>query len=150
MSPAAARDYIAGYIATLKLTERELAARGEERKRWEDRAALARDRGAPELAAGAEGEAQKLRSREEALAGEAALLRGQIEAMKARLPGLAARERRVDPDLLEEELLIALGRNPGEGEKLRAEGALRKREEEAALETALEELKGRMKPGERG
>jgi hypothetical protein len=57
---------------------------------------------------------------------------------------LAARERSIDTDLLEQELLIANGRMPGDEEKARSERAFDKLETEAAAEAALAKLKAKM------
>jgi phage shock protein A len=152
MDAAAAREYITGFISALKLTEKKLLELGEERKKWEDRAVLARSRGAGELAGEAEKEAGKVREREAALEGERGELEAQIARMKAQLPGLAARQRTVDPDLLEQELLMAAGYAPGDEEKAGTERALEKLGNEARADAALEALKARMgrQPPENG
>ena len=144
MDAVAAKEYLAGFISTRTLTERRLTGLGEEGKRWEERVALARSRGAADLAAAAEQEVLKIREQEAALAEELAVLEGQIARMKGQLPGLAARERSVDPDLLAEELLIAAGRLPGEGERVKVERALEDMEREAAAGAALEALKAKL------
>jgi phage shock protein A len=144
MDFAGAKEYLAGFISTRTLTEKRLAGLGEDRKRWEERAGLARSRGAADLAAAAEQEVLKIREQETALAEELAGLEGQIARMKGQLPGLAARERSVDPDLLAEELLFASGRLPGEGERVKTERALADLEKEAAAASALEALKAKL------
>jgi hypothetical protein len=67
--------------------------------------------------------------------------------MRRRLPGVAARERRIDPDLLEQELLITLGRMPGEGEGPAGEGAALPGDDafkDAEVGAALAALKAKM------
>jgi len=62
--------------------------------------------------------------------------------MRRQLPGLAARERSIDPDLLEQELLMALGQT---GEEAGTERAFQKLEKEKSADEALDALKARMK-----
>jgi hypothetical protein len=92
-------------------------------------------------------EAGRVRARIEALLAKIEELRAKIEKMRKDLPALAARERGVDPDLLEQELLIVLGKNPGDeagaGNAVRDFEAL---EAGAALEALKAEM-GRDKPG---
>ena len=64
--------------------------------------------------------------------------------MRRQIPLLAARERSIDPDLLEQELLMAAGRLPGDEEKAQTEGRFRELEKNIAADTALEELKEKM------
>jgi hypothetical protein len=114
MSAAAAKEYIFHHAAALKLTEKARDGLLADLDKWEKRVELARSRGAPDLAAEAEMEAGRVRARAEGLLAEIADLRAGIEKMRKGLPALAARERGVDPDLLEQELLIMLGKNPGD------------------------------------
>jgi phage shock protein A len=144
MGPKEAREYIFHHIATLKLTEKELEEAENTRTKWEKRVELARSKGDETLALGAEGEAEKAKARADTLRGEIGELRGQIETMLRQIPGLAARERRIDPDLLEQELLMALGHLPGDEEKAGAERAFKDLEQKTAAETALDALKAKM------
>jgi phage shock protein A len=144
MSPAEAGAYILNFISTLKLTEKKREELAEDMAKWKSRLTLARSREKADLAAEAEREVERIRVRDEALAGEIRELRGQIETMRRRLPGLAARERSVDPDLLEQELLIAAGRLPGETDRVRAEEQMRNLEKEDAAGAALKALKEKM------
>jgi hypothetical protein len=114
MSPGEAKEYIFRHISTLKLTEKALRELEEEIGKWRGRADLARGKGLPDLAREAEAKTEGLMARQAALGSEIEELKTQIESMRRQLPGLAARERRIDPDLLEQELLIALGRMPGD------------------------------------
>jgi capsule polysaccharide export protein KpsE/RkpR len=84
----------------------------------------------------------KLQAELDALAGEIAELKAQIQRMREQLPGLAARERSVDPDLLEQELRIALGEDLAGDDK----ADLDRRFEAAEADAALEALKAKMKP----
>ncbi len=145
MSAAGAKEYIFGFIATLKLTEKEISALEDTAANWKSRADMARSRGMNDLAGEAEREAEKTNVRIAALREEARSLKENIAVMRHQIPGLAARERSVDPDLLEQELLMAAGYMPGDEEKARSEREFADMEKEAAADTALEELKAKMK-----
>jgi phage shock protein A len=144
MDTGGAREYIFRYITTLKLTEKEREEAESALAKWKGRVGLARSRGDEALALAAEGEAEKAKARIDTLEREIGELQGQIEAMRRQLPGLAARERRIDPDLLEQELLIALGRLPGDEEKAGTDRAFKDLEQKNAAETALEALKTKL------
>ena len=110
MSAASAKEYILGFITTLKLTEKEIHTLEDAATKWKGRIDLARSRGMADLLADAEKEAEKTNVKITGLKEEELALRERIAAMRRQLPGLAARERSIDPDLLEQELLMALGR----------------------------------------
>lgn len=131
-SAAAAKEYIFHHTAALKLTEKNRDELLADLDKWEKRVELARSRNAAELAAEAEKEAGRIRAKAEALAAEIAELRANIEKLRKELPALSARERTVDPDLLEQELLITLGKNPGD--EIQNGGAFKAVEVDAALE----------------
>ncbi|MDR2617618.1 MAG: chromosome partitioning protein [Treponema sp.] len=141
MDPSAAKDYILRFIAALKLTENQIREIAAEEKKWKNRAALARAHNAEDLAAEAEKETERIRSKQAALEEEAAILKRQIEKMRRQLPGLAARQRSIDPDLLEQELLMAAGRMPGEEKEAARDREFEKLEKEQAAQEALEALK---------
>ena len=142
MSPAAAKEYIFGFIATLKLTEKEILSMEDVTVKWKNRVDLARSRGMDDLQAEAEKEAEKANARLAALREEERSLKAGIDAMRRQLPALAARERSVDPVLLEQELLMALGQTE---EEAGTERAFRKLEKDASAGAALEEMKAKMK-----
>jgi phage shock protein A len=142
MSAADAKNYILGFIETLKLTEKEIRSLEDEAVKWGSRVELARSRGMDELRGEAEKEAEKIRGRLDALREEERSLKDSISAMRRQLPGLAARERSVDPDLLEQELLMALGRTE---EEAATEKAFENLEKESSADAALEALKEKMK-----
>jgi phage shock protein A len=114
MNAADAREYIFRYITTLKLTEKSRSEVKAELDKWKGRVELAQNKGAADLAEAAQKEAEALEAKLAVLEAEEAELRAQIETMYRQLPGLAARERSIDPDLLEQELKIVLGETPGE------------------------------------
>jgi phage shock protein A len=144
MDAAGAREYIIRHIATLKLTEKELKEADEALAKWKGRVELARSRGDETLSLAAGEEAEKARIRGDTLRAEIGELKGHIETMRRRLPGVAARERTVDPDLLEQELLMALGHLPGDEEKAGTERAFKDLEQKNAADAALEALKTKM------
>jgi phage shock protein A len=142
MSVAAAKEYIFGLIATLKLTEKDIHSLEEEAAKWKGRVELARSAGKNDLASEAEKEARKAGEKLAGLRDEEASLRDQIETIRKKLPGLAARERSVDPDLLEQELLMALGKT---GEEAETDRAFEKLEKESNADSALQALKEKLK-----
>ena len=142
MKPEDAKNYIHGFITTLKLTEKEILSLEGEAAKWGNRVELARSRGMEELRAEAEKEAGKINERLAALRGEKQSLEDSIASMRRQLPGLAARERSIDPDVLEQELLMALGHTE---EEAATEKAFKKLEKESAADEALNALKNKMK-----
>jgi phage shock protein A len=142
MDTAGAKEYVFHFITALKLTEKRRAALEAEKEKWRRREELARGRGAEDLAAGARGEAERVEAEIESLSAEEAELKSQIEAMRRQLPLLAARERSVDPDLLEQELNIALGKDLA-GDKMPGLG-LERNFEGMDADAALNALKARM------
>ena len=142
--PNEAKEYILNFISTLKLTEKQIRDIDEETAKWQSRTELARSNNRPELAEEAEKELQRLKDRKQQLTAEAEDLKPQIEEMRRQLPLLAARQRSIDPDLLEQELLMAAGYLPGDEEKARSERQFRDMEKEAAADAALAELKAKM------
>jgi hypothetical protein len=71
-------------------------------------------------------------------------LKIQIETMQKQLPGLAARERTIDPDLLEQNLLMAAGYLPGEDEKAEADRRFKVMEQDISADADLATLKAKM------
>jgi phage shock protein A len=144
MSPAAAKEYILGFAGTLKLTEKQAQDIDAELDKWKSRVELARSRGRLDLAAEAEKELALLKDKQGQLRMEIGELQSQIGEMRRQLPLLAARERSVDPDLLEQELLMAAGHLPGEEEKAANERLFSSMEKEASAGAALSQLKAKM------
>jgi phage shock protein A len=141
MNAAGAKEYILGFITTLKLTEKEIHSLENEAAKWKNRAELARSRGAEDLLTEAENEIERVNAKLLNLREEERSLKGQIDAMRRQLPALAARERSIDTDLLEQELFMALGLSE---EETKTERAFRKLEDDKAADAALEELKKKM------
>lgn len=143
MSAAAAKEYIFGLTATLKLTEKSIHSLEEETAKWKGRIELARSGGKDDLVSEAEKEAQRAEEKLVGLRVEEESLREQIEDVRKKLPGLAARERSIDPDLLEQKLLMALGKM-GEETDTDTEKAFDKLEKESFADAALQALKEKM------
>ena len=145
LDTAGAKEYILGFVSTLKLTEKNLEALREESAKWDRRLSLARDQGKEDLAAEAEKERDRVLSRIADLEQEAAELRIQIADLKQQLAILPSRERSIDPDLLEQELLILSGRLPGDEKAAAQDRAFEELEREDTANAALEALKAKMK-----
>ncbi|HON13703.1 MAG TPA: chromosome partitioning protein [Treponema sp.] len=139
-----AKAYIAAHLASLKLTEKKRTELEAALAKWTNRVDLARSKDAEDLAREAEGAAERIRAELVKIQAEEAELRSQIEAMRRQLPSLAARERSVDPDLLEQELLMATGRLPGEEAAAETDRNLAKLEKESKAEAELAALKAKL------
>lgn len=139
MAPDAAKGYIAAHITDLHLLKKRIEERKAELDSWKSRAELAASKGVQDLEAAARAQAEKLAEALAPLLAEAQALGRDIETMKAQLPGLAARERRVDPDLLLAELQMATGEfdHPGQAE-------LAKGLKDAQADQDLAKLKGEL------
>ena len=144
MNEQEAREYIAQYLITLKLTEKQYQNIEEELAKWNSRVELANSKGVPDLKAEAEKEVERLKAKKNALKTEIDELKGSIESMQRQVPTLSARERTVDPDLLEQELIIASGYMPGEEEKAQADRKFKEIEKTVSLDNDLAELKAKM------
>jgi phage shock protein A len=144
MDKAAALEYIGGCLSTLKLTEQKITALAADQAKWNGRIKLAGQNGRADLAQQAQAESDRIAAQKTALEAEAAALRSDIDGMKRQLPTLGAYLRSVDPDLLEQELLIARGLNPGDEEAAAADSAFNQMDKEAGVQDALAALKARM------
>jgi phage shock protein A len=142
--PDAAKEYLLECITALKLTEKHIAELEAELNKWDSRIELAKLKGQNDLALEAEHERELIKGKRERLAADAEELKSRIDAMRRQLPLLAARERSIDPDLLEQELLMAAGRLPGDEKKAQSERLLREMEKDAAASEALAALKTKM------
>jgi phage shock protein A len=145
MNALEAKAQILALITTLKLTEKDIRSLEDEAAKWKGRVELARSRGEALLLSEAEKEAERINACLAALKEEEHTLKGEIDALRRQLPGIAARERSIDPDLLEQELLMAAGLTE---EEAKTERTFRELEKEAAADAALDELKSKMKEEE--
>jgi chromosome segregation ATPase len=141
MNGAEAREYLFHHITALNLTRKKYDELGAEFDKWQKRVELARTKGAADLASEAEAEAGRVKNSMDTLGAEIEELQGTVEKIRRNIPGAAARERSIDPDLLEQELRISLGENPGD-EPL--PGAQNKKFETLEADSALEALKEKM------
>jgi phage shock protein A len=142
MSVTEAKEYLLNLIATMKLSEKELSSLMEETAKWKSRVELARSKGMDDILAEAEKEIERITIRMISLGEEILSYKNGVEEIRRQLPGLAARERSVDPDLLEQELLMSLGQTE---EEAATEKAFKKLEKDNAADSALEALKSKMK-----
>ncbi|MCL2473240.1 MAG: chromosome partitioning protein [Treponema sp.] len=141
MNTAEAKEYILGFITTLKLTEKEIRSLEEEADKWENRKNLAASKNTDDLYKEAEAETEKINTKLAGLREEERSLKEGIAVMQRQLPGLNARERTIDPDLLDQELMMAAGLSE---EEVKTDRAFVKLEKETSAEAALEALKAKM------
>jgi len=144
MDEQSAKQYLLGFITTYKLTIKKIDEIDAEIAKWNSRAELARSKGAEDLAAEAEKEVERLNVTKQNLLTEADEYKTQIAEIQSQFKTLGAYVRSVDPDLLNQELLMSAGYNPGEEDKLRTEAKLRELEKETQAQSALDELKAKM------
>lgn len=109
MSPQEAKSYILAHITDLNLLKKRIEEMQADLESWRSRAALAASKGIADLAATAEAQAARVAETLAPLLAEAQALKRDIETMKEQLPGLAARERSIDPDQLLANLQMASG-----------------------------------------
>jgi phage shock protein A len=111
-----AKRYILAHITDLNLLKQKIQTVAADLETWKSRVALAESKALPDLKASAEAQVSAIAANLAALSTEAQALERDIDAMKSQLPGLAARERRIDPDRLEVELQMATGEfdHPGQ------------------------------------
>ncbi|MDR0525960.1 MAG: chromosome partitioning protein [Spirochaetaceae bacterium] len=144
MSVPEAKEYIAHYLTSLKLMEKKDLALEEELEKWTSRSRLARSQGDEALIRRTEQEIEGLKTQRSQLTGEIKELKVCIENMKKQLPLLGARERTIDPDLLEQNLIMAAGYLPGEEEKAGVNRRLQELEKTSGVDAELEVLKKKM------
>ncbi|MDR1143534.1 MAG: hypothetical protein LBK77_04840, partial [Spirochaetaceae bacterium] len=144
MTPAAAKEYIFEFLAAIKLNEKEIAHLEAETDKWRKRLDLAHSGGEPDLVLEAERRAAETDNALASLKAETAILQTPVKKMTAQRPGLAARERSVDPDTLTQEILIAAGLNSGDEDKLEQERIFAAFEKNAAADKALAAMKAKL------
>jgi phage shock protein A len=141
------RDYLLRHIASLKLSEKDLASTQNDIRKWESRVELARKAGKPDLEAAALQQLEGLRTKEGRLLTEVDELKATVGQIKAGLPHAAASERSVDPDLLEQEFRIQLGEDlssPEDASSSATKAQFAKLEQSTAADDALTALKRKM------
>lgn len=139
MAPEDAKRYVAAHITDLLLLRKRIEERKAELDSWKARADLAASKGIADLAAGAQEQAARIAEALAPLVAEAQALDRDIETMKSQLPGLAARERRIDPD----QLLAILQMTTGEFDDP-GRAALDKGVKDAQADQDLARLKGEL------
>lgn len=122
------KDYLAALFSTIKLSEKKRITLNEERQKWLERVELAKNKGMDDLGRQAADQAERIGSEIDQINAEIEELKQEAEKIRRSIPGEEARKRSIDPDLLEQELLMASGRMPGT-------------EDEAALDREFENLK---------
>ncbi len=140
-----AKEYIVHHLITFKMNQKKIDELNQEIEKWNSRVVLARSKNENDLANEAERKVNQLRAECESLTIENDDLKNVIGSMRRQLPGLASRERSIDPDLLEQELLIAAGYNPGDEEKIGLSRKFADLEKDVSADAALEALKKKMK-----
>ncbi|QQO11277.1 chromosome partitioning protein [Breznakiella homolactica] len=147
MDTKAAKEYILHHITALKLNEKNIRELDSDINKWENRIQLAHSKGISDLAEEAEKEVLRIKNELDTLKTETADLKSGIQRMIRQLPGLAARDRSVDPDLLEQELLIVAGFMPGDEEKAAQDREFAALEKNAQADSALADLKKKLQDG---
>ncbi len=149
-SAAAEREYLLGLLTQAKLNRKELAVLETDRATWRRRIELAAKAGDSALEMAARGELSAVEQKYDSLLAETEGFEAESTALRKKLPVIAASERSVDPDLLEQELLMAAGREPGSGDELATEQKFAKLEKDSAADAALARLKASMGMGSGG
>jgi hypothetical protein len=122
MAPEEAKSYVLAHLTDLKLLQQRVAEAEAECASWQARVSLAETKGLVELQAQAAAKLAESRSKADSLKAEELALAKDIETMRQQVPGLAARVRSVDPDILLAGLQMVTGEmdDPDKG-KLEAE-----------------------------
>ncbi|MDR0785267.1 MAG: chromosome partitioning protein [Treponema sp.] len=144
MNASETKAYIADVLTSLKLTEKQREELASTAAIWESRVGLSRSKGDHALATAAQQEADVLKAKIAGLDAEIAVLRSEISSAKQGLTAVASRERSVDPDILQQELLIAAGRLPGDEDKVVMEQNLNDTANRESASAALAQLKAKM------
>lgn len=143
-SAAAEREYLLGLLTQAKLNRKELAALDTERATWRRRIELAAKAGDSALEMAARSELSAIDQKHDSLLAETEGFEAEASTLRKKLPIIAASERSVDPDLLEQELLMAAGREPGSSDELATEQKFADLEKDSAANDALARLKASM------
>ncbi|MHB9294309.1 hypothetical protein PilKf_00016 [Pillotina sp. SPG140] len=139
-----AKMHIKALITTLKLNEKTINDLNADIAKWEQRVQLARTAGKCELQKQAEAVLADIKAKRDTISAECTALRRQWSELQQRLPTIAAQERTIDTDLLQQELLIVNGYLPGEEEKMEADRHFAAEEKNVSAAAALEALKAKM------
>ncbi|MDR0643976.1 MAG: chromosome partitioning protein [Treponema sp.] len=138
------KAYIAGVLTSLKLTEKQREELASALKTWENRVGIARSKGEEALADAAQREADAVKAKITGLDAEIAVLKAEIDNAKRESLTAASRKRSIDPDILQQELLIVAGHLPGDEDKVVMEQNLNDMAKKDSAESALAQLKAKM------
>lgn len=139
LDPAAAREYVHGFLTTYRLTVKRRQQLDGERRTWEARVARAAAAGDDRLRDAARAELSRVQSDFGRVAAEEAELSAQVDVLQRHLRQLRASAA---PTVDTDQLLAQLREQVGEDAGLRAELDRLSAERRAAAE--LEDLKRRM------
>jgi phage shock protein A len=142
------KEIIFNYITHLKMTQKEIAGLEAELAKWESREQLAHNKGEEDLAGQARSRSTAIRQQLDSLRTECAALEQEIAAARRDMLSAAARERTVDPDVLEQEFRILLGEDLSAPEDAATEADTDRKfaelEQDASADAALAALKAKM------
>jgi phage shock protein A len=137
LTPQQATEYVLGFIATLKQTEKAADAAQEDANLWTRRVALARSAGDENLAAQAQARLSDAVAKKAQLETELSDLRAKVSVLKEKLKMIQMRGTRlVDTDLLLAQLEMVVGK------KDEVAGAFKDEEARAALDDLKKKMEG--------
>jgi phage shock protein A len=137
-----AMDLIYAYTTDVKRHEKDLESLRQEESVWETRTRLAHEKGLADLEAGASERLSQLKEKIFSIESSRSELSHDLARLKEALPGIKARERSIDPDMLQAELSMMTGEamDPGKANLEKELNAL----ETPSGSDALAELKRKM------
>lgn len=104
-----AMNLIYAYTTDIKVHEKDLESLRKEAALWEARVGLARDKGLADLEAGASARLSQVNEKILSIETSRGELSRDLSRLKEALPGLKAKERSIDPDMLQAELSMMTG-----------------------------------------
>lgn len=104
-----AMNLLFAYTTDIKRADKEIDALRKEIALWTSRVSLAEGKGLTELAAGARAQLAQLDAKVADILASRAEMERDTGRIKEALPGIKAKERSIDPDLLQAELSMMTG-----------------------------------------
>jgi chromosome segregation ATPase len=104
-----AMNLLFAYTTDIKRHDKDIEALNKDIALWSSRVSLAEGRGLAELAAGARTQLAQLETKRGEIQASRAELERDASRIKEALPGIKAKERSVDPDMLQAELSMMTG-----------------------------------------
>jgi len=104
-----AMNLLFAYTTDIKRADKEIEALQKEIALWTSRVSLAEGKGLTELVAGARAQLGQLEAKVADIHASRAEMERDAGRIKEALPGIKARERSIDPDLLQAELSMMTG-----------------------------------------